>query len=192
MKTKIPSKSHSFVVTNWNCNEEAFYEKLVTPPSQVRFIAWGLEHAPSTGKPHHQAYVYFHNARSTSKRNCATIGKMFGDIHCNVECMLGSFQHNESYCSKEGQLNKFGDEPKQGLRGDLNETRDLILDGTLTADDVCAQDPSTFHQYGRTLDRLESIALRKKFRTEMTKCTWYTGPSGAGKSHKIFEDYISF
>ena len=46
-----------------------------------------------------------------------------------------------------------------------------------------------FHQYGRTLDRIEAIALRKRFRTEMTKRTWYTGAACVGKSHKIFEDF---
>jgi len=46
-----------------------------------------------------------------------------------------------------------------------------------------------FHQYGRTMDRLEDIALRQKFRTMMTRAYWYTGPSMAGKSHKVFENY---
>ena len=114
---------------------------------------------------------------------------MFGETQCNVEVMLGSFTQNEAYCGKESTLAKLGEEPKQGERGDLKELKDLILKGDLTADDVACVDPHTYHQYGRTLERVETIALRKRFRTEMTSCVWYTGPSGAGKSHKVFEDY---
>ena len=41
---------------------------------------------------------------------------MFGPIHCRVDAMFGSFEQNESYCSKEmdGKLIKFGKEPNQG------------------------------------------------------------------------------
>ena len=42
------------------------------------------------------------------------------------------------------------------------------------------------HQYGRTLDRLEAIALRKKVRKWQTQGVWYTGPTSSGKSHAVF------
>ena len=35
----------------------------------------------------------------------------------------------------------------------------------------------------------ETIMMRRKWRTQMTKGIWYTGPTGTGKSHKVFEDY---
>lgn len=44
------------------------------------------------------------------------------------------------------------------------------------------------HNYGGTLDRFESIALRKRYRTEMTKGIWYTGPTGSGNSHAVFNN----
>lgn len=181
------SKQRGFVVTNWNCDADV-YQKLIDD-KKLRFIAYGKETCPSTGKEHHQAFLYFHNPKSTGKRNLCKIGKMFGDVQCNVEPMKGSFEQNEAYCSKESELIKFGEAPKQGCRGDLNEVKDMILKGDLKADDVALTDPHTFHQYGRTLERIETIALRKRYRTEMTSCTWYTGPSGAGKSHKVFEGY---
>lgn len=183
---KWPNKTRAFVITNWNLDCD--YQKLVDS-KKLRYIAYGEEVCPTTGTKHHQAFCYFHNTRSTKKRALGEIGKMFGKKHANVQPMLGNFLENESYCSKDGIYTEVGKKPKQGERGDLNEIKDMIVDGQLTADDVALSDPHTFHMYGRTLDRLESIALRKKFRTEMTRGIWYTGPAGAGKSHAVFEGY---
>lgn len=181
------SKSRGFVVTNWNCKADV-YDKLIAV-GQVQFIAYGEEVCPKTQRKHHQVFMYFKNPKSTGNRNLSKIGKLFGAVHSNVDAMRGSFAQNEAYCSKEGTYKKVGVEPAQGFRGDLMEIKDMILKGETTADEVACNDPTMFHQYGRTIDRLEAIALRRQFRTKMTKCTWYTGPSGAGKSHKIFADY---
>lgn len=175
-----------FVVTQWNvdCDYEAIMKK-----NNIRFIAYGLEHAPTTGRAHHQMFMYMRNRVSGSTRNCNKMGDWFGTTHCKVEPMRGSIESNEYYCSKENELVKIGDEPKQGARHDLDETKEKIMKGDLTADDVAVENPGMFHQYGRTLDRLESISLRQRFRTEMTQGIWYTGPTGTGKSHTVFKGY---
>ncbi len=180
-------KQRNFVVTNWNCDAE-IYQQLIDD-KKIQFIAYGEETCPTTGKAHHQAFLYFHNPKSTGAKNLCRIGKMFGDTQCDVRPMKGSFTQCEAYCGKESSLVKLGVEPKQGERGDLKELKDQILSGDMTAEDVAVADPHTYHMYGRTLQQIETIALRKKFRTEMTTCTWYTGPSGAGKSHMVFADY---
>ena len=48
------------------------------------------------------------------------------------------------------------------------------------ADEIVCEDPEQYHQYGRTLHKLEDIALRKKHRTWMTTCDWLWGPTGVG------------
>jgi hypothetical protein len=58
-----------------------------------------------------------------------------------------------------------------------------------SVDDICVESPAVFHQYGRTLCKLEDIALRKKYRTWMTEGTWYWGDTGVGKSHRAFENF---
>lgn len=157
----------------------------------MRFLAYGAETCPNTGKKHHQAYAYFYNRRSASKKVLCQIGAMFGDIHCNVLPMYGSILQNETYCSKDtkGLLTKFGDEPAQGMRGDLKETTALILKGELDCDTIAEESPVFFHQYGRTMERCQTIAMRRVWRTEMTKGIWFTGPSGSGKSHHAFEGF---
>ena len=178
--------SRWFVITQWNLDCD--YDALVSQ-GIVRFVAYGLETCPTTGKKHHQAFVYFHKQRSVGKRSLCKIGKLFGDIQCNVQAMRGSVRDNEVYCSKESSLQKFGDEPKQGKRDDLDETKDALLSGSITVDELALDNPMMFHMYGRTLDRVEDIALRKKYRSWMTKGIWISGESGSGKSHRAFQDF---
>jgi len=179
-------KSRSFVVTNFNLNTAEVYE---ANKKQIKFIAFGLETCPTTQRQHHQCFLYFFNPRGTGNRSLNAIGNMFGTIHAHVEVMRGSFTQNEAYCAKEDVYTQLGEKPLQGRRGDLLETRTSVLAGSITVDDVAIEDPITYHMYGRTLERLESIRMRSIWRKEMTTCTWYWGKTGVGKSHKAFKDY---
>nr|QXP07634.1 MAG: replication associated protein [Arizlama virus] len=178
-------KTRAFVITNFELNTISVFEN---NKEQIRFIAFGEETCPTTSRKHHQVFLYFHNPKSTGVRSLQNIGKLFGKPQ-HVEPMRGSFQQNESYCSKEGIYTKLGEEPKQGARGDLMETKQCILDGTITVRDVLIEDPHTIHMYGRTLDLIQAVAMRRKFRTQMTEGLWYWGKTGVGKSHKAFENY---
>jgi len=184
----LPKQVRWFVVTNWNVDLD--YNQFLKDRKEVKYIAWGPE-VTSTGKHHHQAFMYLWHGSTWGARKLNVMGNWFGDIHCSVAPMRGRVTDNEAYCSKEnaGLLQKYGEEPEQGCRDDLDETKDKILAGELTADDVAVENPGMFHQYGRTLDRVEAIALRRKTRKWMTSCTWYTGPTHSGKSHAVFKDY---
>lgn len=56
-------------------------------------------------------------------------------------------------------------------------------------EDILMNDPITYHKYGRTIEKIEDVVNRKKFRTWMTECKWYYGPTGVGKSRKVLENY---
>jgi len=167
------------------------YDALLEAQEELRFIAYGPETCPDTGRPHHQAFMYLWKDTCHGKRNLNRFGNWFGDIHCSVQPMYGRVDENEDYCSKEnaGILTKHGNEPQQGCRHDLDETKELIMKGDLTADEVAVENPGMFHQYGRTLDRLEAIALRQQYRQWMTTCDYYHGETKVGKSHTVFRDY---
>lgn len=184
--SKYSEKTRWFVVTNWNVDCD--YASIIGK-GQIRFIAYGSEICPKSGKPHHQVFCYMHNPRSPGATTCNKIGDMFGKKHCFAMAMFGSILQNESYCMKESSLIKVGSEPKQGMRGDLEETKVSLLDGSLTTDMICSENPMMFHQYGRTLERLELIGLRRKWRKEMTQGIWYTGPAYSGKSHIAFDGF---
>ena len=174
-------KVKGFVVTNWNLNTNENYLEIMKK-NKIRFLAFG-EEVCKTGKKHHQTFLYFWNDRSVSKKNINAIGNYFGDIHCFVEPMFGSFKSNEHYCSKESTLTKLGDEPRQGARGDIWENKNLILEEKLKPEDIMLSDPTHYHQYKNTYKDIEAYVLSKKFRTWMTKGIWLFGSTGTGKSH---------
>lgn len=183
------AKTNKFTFTNFNLNSEVVYE---THDDTIRFMAYGLETCPTTGRQHHQGYLVFQNKRSCSANNLNKIGELFKinetDVHVHVEPMYGSLKSNERYCSKQSSLIQMGDPPQQGARNDLIALKAQILNGK-SVDDIIMEEPEMYHQYGRTLDKIEDIVLRRKWRTEMTQCDWIYGPTGVGKSHAAFDQY---
>lgn len=147
------------------------------------YIAYAEEECPTTGRKHHQGWVYWADARRSFK-GC---NKDLGKAKCGP--CDGTLQQNDDYCSKEGSLVTFGVKPQQGKRTDLLELTEDIMSRKRTVDQITVEQPMAYHQYGRTLTRLEDIALRKRFRTEMTKGLWLWGKTGVGKSHRAFEGF---
>lgn len=77
----------------------------------------------------------------------------------------------------------------QGKRTDLEALTKEILDGEVDSEGICVENPMMFHKYGRTLQKIEDIANRKRVRTEMPDVTWYWGEPGVGKTHKMYEGW---
>jgi len=173
--TSLASKrSRSWAVTAWT---RPVYDQL-----QMSYLIFGEEICPTTQKIHFQTYVHFFNAKTL-----AATQKFFnGNAH--IEVPLGSPGENIAYCSKDGQFEEFGERPAQGKRTDLADLAKDISNGR-TVDSIALDNPMLYHQYGRTLNKLEDLALRNKFRTTMTTCTWYYGETGSGKSHNAFEGF---
>lgn len=179
-------KTRNFVFTNWNL--ETNYADMLEKHG-IRYIACGRETCPWTGKLHDQGWITFRHQRSDSKKALNIIGNMFGEKHANIQAMRGSLKQNNEYCGKENELRKFGDEPKQGSRADLVDVCNRIKKGEDSAETIALEDPDFYHQFGRTMEKIEDISRRHTFRNWMTKGEWVWGPTGAGKSHRAFQDY---
>lgn len=151
--------------------------------NDIRYIAYSNEICPSTKRPHHQGFIYFFEKKQSYKK----IGKMLGKSNCRP--CKGNLEQNEDYCSKVNKLTEFGDRPSQGERKDLTQMKDDILTGVISAEDIIEINPVLYHQYGRTIDKMEDMALRKKYRNFMTEGYWYFGETGTGKSEHIFKDF---
>lgn len=157
----------------------------------VTYSVFGKEICPTTKNEHLQYYVEFR-----TRKKFESIKRRYPKLH--FEQRDGTAQQAADYCKKgEGQINdpvnaivtEWGEMTQQGERTDLTDWRDHILSGTLSVEDILILNPFVYHQYGRTLIKLEQYYLRTVFRTEMTRCTWYWGPTGTGKSHTAFEGY---
>jgi hypothetical protein len=164
----------AFTFTSFNTNEPEFI-------NCMKYLAYAQETCPTTQKLHWQGFVYFNDGKTIKAAS-----KALGKVH--VEIMRGSFEDNEAYCSKQGRLITKGTKPDQGKRTDLKDLRDQIMTGK-RVEEILMDDPYTYHQYGRTLEKIETLAQRRTFRTQMTTCDWLYGPTGSGKSHHALKDY---
>lgn len=150
-----------------------------------KYLIYGLETCPDTKRLHWQGEVYFYDKVSTKMaQQILCIGK----AHCENFLKLDAIASN-NYCKKDGNYFEHGIPPKQGRRTDLEAVAKDLMEDKLCVEDILVNHPMLYHQYGRTLDKLEDVKLRKKYRTEMTKGIWYYGDTGRGKSHKVFENY---
>lgn len=178
-----------FVVTEWNIiNTREDYEKIMED-NGIRFIAYGREICPESGRPHHQMFMYLWSPSTFGKKKLNIIGNWWGKKHCNVAPMRGSFRNNADYCSKESSLIKIGDEPRQGARGDIAENVAMIRSGELDPAGLRALDFQHAHLYGRTYDKVYQDTLSMLYRTEMTEGVWLHGPTGCGKSMMAFAGF---
>lgn len=173
-------KSRLWCFTNFRLDFD--YEKLIKA-CKVKYIMVGLEKCPTTGKEHHQGYLWMKNPTGSKKNVAAMLGK------CHVEMCRGNWEQNCNYCAKDDNIQEYGQAPAQGKRGDILANVQDIAAGIRTAEEFCIEDPVHYHMYGRTLHKAEDIAMRKRYRTEMTTCEWIHGPTGTGKSHTAFSNF---
>lgn len=153
--------------------------------SSAQYIIVGRETCPKSKKLHDQGFVYFSGARRRSAFK--SVAKQLGNSH--VSMCNGNLDQNCDYCGKDDKVREFGTKPKQGHRTDLEAVANQILSGSVSVRTITCENPSLYHQYGRTLTKLEDIALRKKYRSWRTSGTWLWGITGSGKSHKAFEGF---
>lgn len=172
MTTKLRTPNFSFTNFNLEFDYDEFYAN-----NGVRYIAYGLETCPTTGRKHHQGFVSFSSARTIS----ATAKRM----GCSVFNMKGTIEQNEDYCSKESDLVKIGTLPKQGKRTDLEGIQKLIEDG-VSERQLATDNFNLWCQYGNRFERYRALLQEK--RTWKTKISWFWGPSGCGKSRLAFEN----
>jgi len=161
--------------------EKPFFDK-----DKMRYLCFGSEICPKSGKHHWQGCVYFKDKVSIKMAQ-----KLLKIDSSHMEYIQKSDDPEDAitYCKKEGKFEEYGEFPKQGKRMDLIELRDQLVDGSINVDEIIVSNPMMYHQYGRTLDKIEDIILRKKYRTEMTKGIWYWGSTGCGKSHTAYTEY---
>ena len=151
----------------------------------------GLEHAPTTGQEHLDFYYEItpEQRKVTCERN--KFKKVFSSGNFSIDSARGTAGENQDYSSKEeGHYVQHGTPSLgQGKDASWDTLKEQLSKGEITTEDVCVSDPVRYHQYGRTMHKLEDIYLRKRYRTWMTTCEWLYGPTGVGKSHMAFSNY---
>lgn len=180
---------------NWCFTINNYTEKDINDLNELKdmYILYSYETCPTTGTPHIQGYLYYQpkiSMKALSKKiPRANLQIAKGDLNDNKTYIIGPYEKDGKIKPYNPNHKEIGISPKQGKRTDLDDIRDQIVNGETTTDDIAINNPMLYHQYARTLTKIEDIMMRKKYRTEMTKGIWYYGSAGTGKSHKAHENY---
>lgn len=171
----MPQQSRRFCFTSYND------EPPVWDTTTMGYLCYQRESCPSTGRRHWQGYC--------EMLKKTTIGRMQKISKCSWLVCRGTGEQNRTYCSKsdsseEGSWMEHGTMFKQGQRTDLEGVAEAIRGGA-SVDSIAEQQPHLFHQYGRTLERLETVRRKKAKRTHQTFITWIHGSTGTGKSRSL-------
>lgn len=166
-------------LNNWTCFDKGYARQIGQRDCKYCIIA--SEHA-STGTAHLHIYFKFKN-----KRAFRTVQKLFP--RANIQKAEGNDEQIRAYCSKEVTPETYGKPCKQGQRTDLLAVAEEIKSRKRTCEEVLLEDPSVYHTYGRVLEAIESVVMRKSHRSFRTRGVWYWGKSGRGKSYRAFNGY---
>lgn len=98
----MPNGARRYVFTSFNISEPPTYDGL-----SMRYMCYGVETCPETGRKHLQGFVCFSGKRSFAKAK-ASIGT---SVH--IEVARGSVTDNTQYCSKDGDFHEFGERPTE-------------------------------------------------------------------------------
>lgn len=187
-KSNAHDRRRDWAFTDFNMDNFSKYEKLVED-NICRYCCIGVEHCPTTKRPHLQGYLYFKNARNFREGR-----SVFGKTH--AEFCWRPREDNKAYCEKDNKiLNEnffeWGIFPSQGQRTDIEDC-EYILKTERNIKSIAETHFNLYIQYERRFKQyLEDTALS---RSEMTKCFWYYGTPGSGKStyikHKFDTDVV--
>ncbi len=162
-------RSRNYVFTSFKLEIET---KHVGDGESIRYLVWGEEVCPTTGKKHLQGYVEFREG--VTVRRAQTLLDL---PRCWFHARRGTAKQAVDYVKKDGSVTEHGVPGKQGKRTDLDAVRDLMADGGGLRD-VLLEGAS---YQGARYAQLWLSALESK-RTDRPEVRWYWGETGSGKS----------
>jgi len=182
MATSVSKRTHGITWTLFNY--EPYLDKLKQyAKDECRYMIFGYEVCPDTGKRHLQGYHYYSNARAYPNRAWRKVT----DLEENGRDFIsnGSPQQNYDYCSKLGDFWQFGELPKQGARTDWNQA---------VSDLQAGRDISTVVEHQpqllpciRALERFQTLRLRPLNRP--VNVIVLIGEPGTGKTRWAYDTY---
>lgn len=188
----MSQKLRNFVFTVFNYQEGEVnreWRKQLLCLDPVYFIV-GYETCPKTGKPHLQGYCELPKEWRFNTI-CKYLPKIDLDERKGTQEQAINYCKYDDYptCEKLNKFEEYGSPKSQGMRSDLKILRDSLVKNETTVENIIMENPHYYHQYGRTIEKIEDLINMKKYRTWQTKGLYIYGPTGTGKSHKVFEDF---
>jgi len=155
------------------------YEKHLPALEQekCRYIVYGKEVCPDTGKLHLQGYVYYENPQSLNE-----FSKKYNS--CHVEKQRGTAQQAADYCKEDGDFTERGELPVQGKRTDWAAAVEQLH--TAEVSEVIIAQPQLL-PCQRALREFKLMLLKPLHRA--VNVITLIGDAGSGKTRWVYENY---
>jgi hypothetical protein len=183
---RVQKQRYAFTYNNYTPQSIIYIKNYIE--TNCSFGCFSEEIAPSTGTPHLQGYIEYSKKKDFNVV-CRSLKGCHLEPHTN-----GSKTHNINYCkgfhhTKSNILNpsywSFGDPTdNQGTRTDLNLLTHQLYSGDLTLDHILLTNPNSYHTYGRTLEKINDLKIKKLSRSSPSIGFWFYGESDIGKSYR--------
>lgn len=150
---------------------------------KIRYIGWGEEICPKTGRKHYQGWIQF-----TTRRRLGGVKNIVGSKKIHLETCKGTEEANEKYCRKDNAFRSVGKYIKQGQRRDLEEIKELI-EKNPTEEYMVDEFFETYCRYKNGMDKWLKICQKRQARKEFRKVQVDVifGPTGTGKTKYAME-----
>lgn len=157
----------------------------LTDSSPVRYMIFGEEICPSTGKTHWQAYIEFYKPiRMSGVKN------VFCDKTIHLGMRFKSRENARNYCKKDGKFVEYGYWISgQGFRSDIFDVAEKLKNGAKLGE-IIEENPQMYCQYRNGIKDIAAHYAKKripKFRD--LKVTLLTGPTRCGKTSSVINEH---
>lgn len=175
----IRARSCCFTYHDWRL-DQADQRFMRYAQECARYMVFGYEVCPETGREHLQGYVAWENPRSLQK-----FQQDIGLKRFHFEITRGNPLQASDYCKKDGKFWEFGTLPQQGERtdwqkavNDLNNGSDIIS--------VVSEQPQLLPAI-RSLEKYKSLISKSTHRD--VNVIFLIGSPGTGKTRWAWENY---
>lgn len=138
--------------------------------ANCRYVCWGEEICPTSGKPHWQGFVIFNRTARIPKAK-EWIG---AGCETHVEIKNGTRDQARDYCMKEGRFVEHGKYEALTVAEMLRKPKSWIIDN----------EPLMYVRYHRGIEKLQ-YNKGMKWREVKVHILW--GKTGCGKTRKVME-----
>lgn len=177
---KRAPRSRNFAFTDWkNIDLSEIYRK---NKDIIRYICWGKEIAPKTGRIHSQGWIQLYNPKSED--SCQ---KIFESKVLWIRRCFANEYKNDTYCKKDNNFTSFGKFVSQGQRTDLEHVKKMI-DEHKPMLEVAGAHFGDFVRYHSGLNKYRELVLKNDTaRYRPVDVSIYYGSTGTGKTRKAME-----
>lgn len=181
--------SNRWCITVWETAVGVSWEPTMAP--EILYMVWQKERCPLTDKAHWHVYV-----RYAIRKKFSTLQRNWPETS-HLEIARGTEKACRDYCVKEESRLEVGGErgeykpeigSEQGLRTDMEDIRDLIIQGA-TLKEIGQRYPGQLIRYHSGLKTMiEHMAPEKPIERSVEVLVLW-GITGTGKTHRVMHAY---